>query len=111
MQTASIRQRASLRVLGFVKRPSLEGFSFNWSKVGIEDTQPPTDSCKPNIVSFQSVSEEDLGYYQCEVKEAGKVVLTVYTALYKDALSKFSTYIQCASPSASVLLTNHLRVL
>ena len=77
-----------------MKRQSLERFSFNWSKVGIDDTQPPTDDCKSNVLTFQSVREEDLGYYQCEVKEmkAGKmvVVLTVYRALYKGELSKCS---------------------
>ncbi|XP_064391903.1 uncharacterized protein LOC135339643 isoform X3 [Halichondria panicea] len=81
---ASIGQSASLGVLRFMKGKSLERFSFNWSKVGIDDTQPPTTHhCKPNNLTFQSVSEEDLDYYQCEVKEAGKVVLTVYRALYK----------------------------
>ncbi len=92
MQAGSIGQSASLGVLRFMKRQSLERFSFNWSKVGDEDTQPPTHHFKPNILTFQSVSEEDLDYYQCEVKEAGKkeVVLTVYRALYKDALSKFT---------------------
>ncbi|XP_064395583.1 uncharacterized protein LOC135342701 isoform X2 [Halichondria panicea] len=73
-----------------MKGQSLERFSFNWSKVGIDDTQPPADDCKPNILTFKSVREEDLGYYQCEVKEmkAGKmvVVLTVYRALYEDTL-------------------------
>ena len=73
-----------------MKGQSLERFSFNWSKVGDDNTQPPAHSCKPNILTFQSVREEDLDYYQCEVKEAGKVVLTVYRALYKDAHSKFS---------------------
>ena len=96
-----------------MKGQSLERFSFNWSKVGIDDTQPPADDCKPNILTFKSVREEDLGYYQCEVKEmkAGKmvVVLTVYRALYEDTLSKFSTYM--CRPSASLLLTNHLRIL
>ena len=91
MQIASIGQSASLGVLRFMKGQSLERFSFNWSKVGIDDTQPPTTHhCKPNNLTFQSVSEEDLDYYQCEVKEAGKVVLTVYRALYKDAFSKFT---------------------
>ncbi len=90
MQAVSIGQSASLGVLRFMKRQSLERFSFNWSKVGDEDTQPPTHHFKPNILTFQSVSEEDLDYYQCEVKEAGKVVLTVYRALYKDELSTFS---------------------
>ena len=90
MQIASIGQSASLGVLRFMKGKSLERFSFNWSKVGIDDTQPPTTHhCKPNNLTFQSVSEEDLDYYQCEVKEAGKVVLTVYRALYK---GKFNTY-------------------
>ncbi|XP_064391932.1 uncharacterized protein LOC135339650 isoform X3 [Halichondria panicea] len=84
----SIGQSASLGVLRFKKGQSLERFSFNWSKVGIDDTQPPTTHhCKPNYLTFRSVSEEDLDYYQCEVKEAGKVVLTIYRALYKDALT------------------------
>ncbi|XP_064391858.1 uncharacterized protein LOC135339631 isoform X4 [Halichondria panicea] len=83
---ASIGQSASLGVLQFMKEQSLEKFSFNWSKVG--RTQPPiTHHCKTNNLTFQSVSEEDLDYYQCEVKEAGKVVLTVYRALYKDAFT------------------------
>ena len=36
-------------------------------------------------MSFPSVREEDFGHYQCEVKDAaaGKVLLTVYRALYK----------------------------
>ena len=95
MQAVSVGQSVSLGVLRFMKRQSLERFSFNWSKVGDDDTKPPTHHCKPNILTFQSVSEEDLDYYQCEVKEAGKVVLTVYRALYEDALSKFSKYTQC----------------
>ncbi len=91
MQIVSIGQSASLGVLRFIKEQSLKRFSFNWSKVGMDDTQPPTTHhCKPNNLTFQSVSEEDLDYYQCEVKEAGKVVLTIYRALYKDALSKFT---------------------
>ncbi|XP_064391884.1 uncharacterized protein LOC135339638 isoform X9 [Halichondria panicea] len=89
-KTASIGQSASLGVLQFMKGQSLERFSFNWSKVGDDNTQPPAHSCKPNILTFQSVREEDLDYYQCEVKEAGKVVLTVYRALYKDALRECS---------------------
>ena len=106
MQTVSIGQSASLEVFRFIKGQSLKTFSFNWSKVGDDDTQLSTHHRK---LTFQSVSEEDLDYYQCEVKEAGKVVLTVYRALYKDTLSKFSTYM--CRPSASVLLTNHLRIL
>ena len=49
-----------------------------------DDTPPPVDPSKPNTLTFQSVSEEDLGYYRCEVKEAGRVVLIVYRALYKE---------------------------
>ncbi len=109
MQTVSIGQSASLGVLKFMKGQSLERFSFNWSKVGIDDTQPPADDCKLNMLTFRSVREEDLGYYQCEVKEAGKVVLTVYRALYEGELSKFSTYM--CRPSASLLLTNYLRII
>ncbi len=114
MQTVSIGQSASLGVLKFMKGQSLERFFFNWSKVGINDTHATsTDDCKPNVLTFQSVSEEYLGYYQCEVKEmkAGKivVVLTVYRALYEGELSKFSTYM--CRPSASVLLTNYLRII
>ncbi|XP_064392626.1 uncharacterized protein LOC135340238 isoform X2 [Halichondria panicea] len=81
----SIGQSASLGVFGFVKEQSLKRFSFNWSKVGDDNTQP-IHPCKPNILTFQSVSEEDLDYYQCEVKEAGTVVLTVYRTFYKDEL-------------------------
>ncbi len=106
MQTVSIGQSASLGVLKFMKGQSLERFSFNWSKVGIDDTQLSTHHRE---LTFQSVSKEDLDYYQCEVKEAGKVVLTVYRALYEGELSKFSTYM--CRPSASVLLTNYLRII
>ena len=109
MQTVSIGQSASLEVLKFIKGQPLERFSFNWSKVGINDTRPPADDCKPNMLTFRSVSEEYLGYYQCDVEEAGKVVFTVYRALYKGELSKFSTY--TCRPSASVLLTNYLRII
>ncbi|XP_064392422.1 uncharacterized protein LOC135340061 isoform X3 [Halichondria panicea] len=65
----SIGQSASLGVFGFVKEQSLKKFSFNWSKVGEDDTQPPIHPCKPNILTFQSVSEEDLDYYRCEIPE------------------------------------------
>ncbi len=69
---------------------SVEQFSFDWSKVGDNDT-PPVSS-KPNALSFQSVSEEDFGYYQCEVKDAAarKVVLIVYRALYREETSELS---------------------
>ncbi len=76
-------------MLKFV-RNSVEQFSFDWSKVGDDDT-PPRPS-KPNTLSFPSVSEEDFGHYQCEVKDvaAGNVVLTVYRALYKEETSELS---------------------
>ena len=57
-------------------------FSFHWTKEGSRHQIKTTS--EPNVLTFQSVSEEDLGYYQCEVKEAGRIVLTVYRALYKD---------------------------
>ena len=70
-------ENANLKVLEYAK---LDNFSFCWTKEGSRDQIKTT--CSPNILSFQSVSEEDIGYYWCEVKEAGKVVLTVYRALY-----------------------------
>ncbi len=39
VQTVSIGQSASLGVLQFMKRQSLKTFSFNWSKVGDDDTE------------------------------------------------------------------------
>ncbi len=45
---------------------------------------------EPNIVTFQSLCEEDFGHYQCEVKEAEKVVLTVHIALYREETSTFT---------------------
>ena len=66
---------AELKVLKFAK----DEFSFRWTE---EDSR--NSISMTNVLTFQSVSEEDLGYYRCEVKEAGKVVLTVYRALYKD---------------------------
>ena len=73
---------AELEVLKYAE----EEFSFHWTK---EDSkrQIKTTS-EPNVLTFQSVSKEDLGYYRCEVREAGKVVLTVYRALYKDESAK-----------------------
>ncbi|XP_064401929.1 uncharacterized protein LOC135347799 isoform X6 [Halichondria panicea] len=92
-KTVSIGQSASLEVFRFIKGQSLKTFSFNWSKVGDDDTQLSTHHRK---LTFQSVSEEDLDYYQCEVKEAGKVVLTVYRALYKDTLMSESLLGECS---------------
>ncbi len=85
-------------VLKFVRK-SVDQFSFDWSKVGDDDTAPVLS--KPNTVSFPSVREEDFGHYQCEVKDAaaGKVLLTLYTALYKEDTSQLSNikYPRCPS--------------
>ena len=74
-------------MLKFVRNPAKQ-FSFDWSKVGDDNTAPVPS--KPNTVSFPSVREEDFGHYQCEVKDAaaGKVLLTLYTALYKEDTSQ-----------------------
>ena len=69
---------AKLEVLKF----ACDDFSFHWTKEG--STEQIEATSKPNVLTFQSVGEEDLGYYRCEVKEAGRVVLTVYRALYRD---------------------------
>ena len=69
---------AKLEVLKFAH----DDFSFHWTKEGSSEQIELTS--KPNVLTFRSVSEEDLGYYRCEVKEAGRVVLTVYRALYRD---------------------------
>ena len=66
---------AKLEVLKFAH----ENFSFHWTKEGSTEQIEVT-----NVLTFQSVCEKDLGYYRCEVKEAGRVVLTVYRALYRD---------------------------
>ncbi|XP_064407588.1 uncharacterized protein LOC135352329 isoform X2 [Halichondria panicea] len=73
--------RTELEVLKFAE----DGFSFHWSKEGSRRQIKTTDD-QPNTVSFPSVREEDFGHYQCEVKDAaaGKVLLTLYTALYKE---------------------------
>ena len=79
-----------LEVLKFAE----DNFSFHWTKEGSRDQINTTS--EPNILTFQSVREEDLGYYRCEVKEAGRVVLTVYRALYRD-----ESYTSCVDPSPS----------
>ena len=80
-----VGEKAELEVLKFAE----DGFSFHWSKEGSRRQIKTTDD-QPNTLSFQSVSEEDFGHYQCEVKDAaaGKVILTVYTALYKEETSE-----------------------
>ncbi len=76
-------------MLKFV-RNSVDQFCFDWSKVGDDDTALVPS--KPNTLIFPSVSEEDFGHYQCEVKDAaaGKVILTLYTALYREHTSQLS---------------------
>ena len=69
---------ADFEVLKFAQ----ENFSFYWTKEGSR-RQIKTTS-EPNVLTFESVSEKDLGYYRCEVKEVERVVLTVYKALYKE---------------------------
>ena len=59
-----------------------DGFDFNWSKVRSRRQFYP--SIYPNVLNFSRISEDDLGYYRCDVKERGKVVLTVYRALYRE---------------------------
>ena len=61
---------AKLEVLKFTR----DDFSFHWTKEGSTELIEVTS--KPNVLTFQSMCEEDLGYYRCEVKEAGRVVLT-----------------------------------
>ncbi|XP_064402010.1 uncharacterized protein LOC135347838 isoform X2 [Halichondria panicea] len=78
--------RTELEVLKFAE----DGFSFHWSKEGSRRQIKTTDD-QPNTLSFPSVREEDFGHYQCEVKDAGKVLLTLYTALYKEDTSNAVT--------------------
>ncbi|XP_064389438.1 uncharacterized protein LOC135337431 isoform X7 [Halichondria panicea] len=84
-KTKKVGEEAELEVLKFSK----DSFSFHWIKEG----QIKTTDDRPNTLSFPSVKEEDFGHYQCEVKDAaaGKVLLTLYTALYKEEPSEFST--------------------
>ncbi len=84
-----VGEQAKLEVLKFAD----DGFSFHWTKEGSK-RQIKTSDDQPNTVSFLSVREEDFGHYQCEVKDAaaGKVLLTLYTALYKEETSEFALY-------------------
>ena len=70
----TLSSSAKLEVLKFAE----DIFSFRWTKEGSKHT-----ITELNKVTFQSVSEEDFGYYKCEVKEGAKVVLTVYRALHE----------------------------
>ena len=69
---------AELEVLKF----SDDDYSFQWTKVG--SRRHPSANISTNFLKFQSICQEDYGYYRCEVKEAGSAVLTVYRALYRD---------------------------
>ncbi len=73
----SLGSSTELEVLKYAE----DSFSFHWTKEGSR-RQIKTSDDWPNTVSFPSVREKDFGHYQCEVKEAGKVVLNVCTALY-----------------------------
>ena len=67
-------------------KESGDDFSFHWTKVtGPKNT---TISVTSNELSIENICEEDFGYYRCEVVEAGKVVLTLYRALYRQDSSK-----------------------
>ena len=78
LQPATLDESADLEVLKYAE----DDFSFYWTKEGSRRQIKTT--CELNVLTFQSVSEKDLGYYRCEVKEAERVVLTVYRALYRD---------------------------
>ena len=89
LQTKKVGEEAELEVLKFTE----DGFSFHWTKEGSRRQIKTTDD-RPNTLSFPSVREEDFGHYQCEVKDAaaGKVLLTVYRALYKEKTSQLTEY-------------------
>ncbi len=90
LQTKKVGEEAELEVLKFTE----EGFSFHWTKEGSRRQIKTTDDW-PKALSFPSVREEDFGHYQCEVKDAaaGKVLLTVYRALYKEETSQLTEYV------------------
>ena len=81
---------ANLEVLKFAE----DEFSFCWTREGSRRQLKTTS--EPNVLTFESVSEKDLGFYRCEVKEAERVVLTVFRALYRHESST-----SCADPSLS----------
>ena len=76
MQYVTTGSDAQLEVLKF----ATNGFTFHWNKIG--STHPNQVGTGCNILTFEKVSEKDLGDYQCVVKERGKVVLTLYRILY-----------------------------
>ena len=69
---------AELEVLKFADS---DDFSFHWTKGG---SKRPIKTSEPNVLTFQNISEKNFGFYRCDVKEAGKLVLTVYRALSRD---------------------------
>ena len=84
LQPVALGSSAKLEVLKF--NESDGDFSFHWTKVtGPKNT---TTSVTSNELSIENICEGDFGYYRCEVKEAGKVVLTLYRALYRQDSSK-----------------------
>ena len=87
---------AELEVLKYAE----DDFSFNWIKEG---SRHPIETA--NTLTFHKVNEEDLGYYRCEVKEAGRVVLTVYRALYRNESNT-----SCVDPSPSGIYYVQLNV-
>ena len=76
---------AALEVLKFTEKD----FSFHWIKVGSR-CQIQTNVHPPNVLTFNEVSKKDFGYYRCDVKEAGRVVLTVFRALYEKPCTSFN---------------------
>ena len=79
MQYVSPGESADLEVLQYA---DIDNFSFHWTKVGSRCQIKTTH--EPNILSFPCVRERDFGHYKCEVREAGKLILTLYRALLKE---------------------------
>ena len=77
---------ATLEVLKFAFAET--DFSFIWTKNG---SRCQIQTAQPNVLTFNEICEEDFGYYQCEVKKAERVVITVYRALLKEQCSASST--------------------
>ena len=91
---------ATLEVLKFARA----NFTYTWSKEG--SSQPiQTNSSRPNTLTFKRIKEEDLGYYKCEVKEVGRVVLVLYRALYRQETMTRS--IESGHPSQGIHTQNH----
>ena len=77
----TVGKSAVIEVLKHVRGRALKKFSFEWSRVG-DDNLLPVETNKPNLLTLQSVNEEDLEYYKCEVKEAETVVLSLFRGLF-----------------------------